>query len=55
VKTKANRAMNEVSLGSGREDFLKTDYGHIGQCTVHVCCTLDSAQSLSGAPPDRAA
>jgi hypothetical protein len=35
--------------------FLKTHHGHTGQCTVAVLCTPDSAQSLSGGPPDRAA
>jgi hypothetical protein len=32
-------------LGLGRgKDFLKPDYGHTGQSTVPVRCTLDSAQ-----------
>jgi hypothetical protein len=37
----------EMSLGTGLgqgKEFLKTDYGHTGQSTVHVRCTPDSAQ-----------
>jgi hypothetical protein len=34
----------EPGLGSGREKFLKTEYGRTGQSTVPVRCTPDSAQ-----------
>jgi hypothetical protein len=41
-------------LGSGWRRFFKTRYGRTGQSTVPVRCIPDSAQYLSGEPPDNA-
>jgi hypothetical protein len=37
------RKLSQAS-GSGREGFLKTEYGRTGQSTVPVRCTPDNAQ-----------
>jgi hypothetical protein len=50
-----NREVESAGLGRERgKVFLKTGYGRTGQSTVPVRCTPDSAQKLSGQPPDSA-
>jgi hypothetical protein len=46
TEREAGQRGEEMSLGSGsgREGFLKTEYGRTGQSTVSVRCTPDSAQ-----------
>lgn len=54
VKQRAQREKKASGSVAGWRRFFKTRYGRTGQSTVPVRCTPDSAQKLSGEPPDSA-